>query len=72
MNIKFKNYESIFFRKILDYLQFLKLVYGLEKKVSFEYVINSQHYSFKNRTLTNVKFLNLTIINFWRGSMLKM
>ena len=56
MNIKFKNYESIFFKGNSGLFAISETGLWLrEKNESFEYVINSQHYSFKNKTLTNVK-----------------
>ena len=52
MNIKFKNYESIFFKGNSGLFAISETGLWLrEKNESFEYVINSQHYSFKNERI---------------------
>ena len=54
MNIKFKNYESIFFKGNSGLFAISETGLWLrEKNDNFEYVINSQHYSFDNKTLSN-------------------
>ncbi len=64
MNVKFKNYESIYFKgssglfSISDTGLWLR-----EKNDEFEYVINSQHYSFDNRTLKDVKIFKFDLEN---------
>ena len=55
---------KVFFLRVTQvYLQFLRLVSGLEKNDNFEYVINSQHYSFENKTLKNVKIFKFDLNN---------
>ncbi len=64
MNVKFKNYESVYFKgssglfSISDTGLWLR-----EKNEDFEYVINSQHYSFKNRTLRDVIIFKFDLSN---------
>ena len=64
MNIKFKNYESIFFKGNSGLFAISETGLWLrEKNDSFEYVINSQHYSFENKTLKNVKIFKFDLDN---------
>ncbi len=64
MNIKFKNYESIFFKGNSGLFAISETGLWLrEKNDSFEYVINSQHYSFENKTLKNVKIFKFDLNN---------
>ena len=61
MNIKFKNYESNYFKG--SYGLFSISETGLllrEKTDDFEFVINAQHYSFENNTLKNVKIFKFS------------
>ena len=56
MNVKFKNYESNFFKGSYGLFSISETGLWLrEKNENFEYVINAQHYSFENNTLKNVK-----------------
>ena len=56
MNIKFKNYESNFFKGSYGLFSISETGLWLREKTDdFEYVINAQHYSFENNTLKNVK-----------------
>ena len=56
MNIKFKNYESNFFKGSYGLFSISETGLWLrEKTEDFEFVINAQHYSFDNNTLKNVK-----------------
>ena len=64
MNIKFKNYESIFFKGNSGLFAISETGLWLrEKNDSFEYVINSKHYSFENKTLKNVKIFKFDLNN---------
>ena len=64
MNIKFKNYESIFFKGNSGLFAISETGLWLrEKNDSYEYVINSQHYSFENKTLRNVKIFKFDLNN---------
>ena len=64
MNIKFKNYESIFFKGNSGLFAISETGLWLrEKNDDFEYVINSQHYSFQNKTLKNVKIFKFDLNN---------
>ena len=64
MNIKFKNYESIFFKGNAGLFAISETGLWLrEKNDNFEYVINSQHYSFENKTLKNVKIFKFDLNN---------
>ena len=56
MNVKFKNYESNFFKGSYGLFSISETGLWLREKTdAFEYVINAQHYSFQNNTLKNVK-----------------
>ena len=55
MNIKFKNYESNYFKGSYGLLSISETGLWLREKTDdFEFVINAQHYSFDKNTLKNV------------------
>tara|TARA_Y100001954_G_C15805087_1_gene602199 strand:- start:517 stop:1611 length:1095 start_codon:yes stop_codon:yes gene_type:complete len=64
MNVKFKNYESVHFKgssglfSVSDTGLWLR-----ERNENFEYVINSRHYSFENKSLTDVKIFKFDLEN---------
>ena len=61
MNIKFKNYESNFFKGSYGLFSISETGLWLREKTDdFEYVINAQHYSFENNTLKNVKIFKFS------------
>ena len=59
MNIKFRTYESLYFKGNSG-LPFLNWFMVKEITETNEYVINSSHYSSEEKKLINVKFLNST------------
>tara|TARA_B100000287_G_scaffold434370_1_gene498619 strand:+ start:1012 stop:2106 length:1095 start_codon:yes stop_codon:yes gene_type:complete len=56
MNIKFKNYESNFFKGSYGLFSISETGLWLRERTDqFDYVINAQHYSFEKNNLKNVK-----------------
>jgi len=64
MNIKFKNYESNFFKGNSGLYTISETGLWLrEKNEKFEYVINAQHYSSQNKVLKDVKIFKFNLEN---------
>ena len=68
MNIKFKNYESIYFKGNAGLYSISQTGLWLrEKNEEFEYVINAKHYSSEEKTLKQVKIFKFDLNNkFWK------
>jgi lipopolysaccharide export system permease protein len=64
MNIKFKNYESIYFKGNAGLYSISQTGLWLrEKNEDFEYVINAKHYSSEEKTLKQVKIFKFDLNN---------
>ena len=63
MNVKFKNYESIYFKGNAGLYSISQTGLWLREKMEkFEYVINAKNYSSKEKSFKMSKFSNLILI----------
>ena len=64
MNIKFKNYESIYFKGSSGLYSISQTGLWLrERNQTFEYVINAKHYSSEEKELKEVKIFKFDLSN---------